>query len=61
MKSLVYETPVDTEQDLVARIIAAAGDIRDNANTIFPRVRQSVQTRCRLCIERNGGHFEQLL
>ena len=41
MKSLVYETPVETQQDLVARIQVAAGIIRDMPG-IFPRVRHHI-------------------
>jgi hypothetical protein len=29
MQSLVYETPVETQDDLVARIAVAAGTIRE--------------------------------
>ena len=30
MKTLVYETPVESEMDLIARVVAAAGDIADD-------------------------------
>lgn len=60
MKNLVYATPVESEQDLVARIVAAAGEITDNPQ-IFEGVRQSLERRCRLCINQNGSHFEHLL
>lgn len=60
MKSLVYENPVDSEQDLIGRILAAAGEVSDNPG-MLRRVRTSLQQRCRLCIEKNGGHFEHLL
>ena len=41
MKQLVYETFVETEEDLVARIIVAAGTIADMPG-IFERTRQSM-------------------
>lgn len=60
MKSLVYETPVETEEDLIARIAVAAGDISDNPRMIAS-VHRSLENRCRLCIDQNGRHFEHLL
>lgn len=59
-KTLIYEIPIDTEEDLVARIIAAANHIQ-NIPEVFERVRQSMFRRCRLCVEVNGGRFEHLL
>ncbi|GBL91350.1 hypothetical protein AVEN_203500-1 [Araneus ventricosus] len=56
MKSLVYEAPVDSAEDLVARIIVTA----DKINTplgIFERVRQSFLRRCELCSNTRGCHF----
>lgn len=60
LKSLVYETPVDSPEDLVARIIAAAGDVRDMPG-IFETVRQSLRRRCEACLTVGGRSFEQLL
>ena len=60
MKSLIYETPVESEEDLVARIAAAAGDIAEKPG-VFGDVRNSLRRRCRTCIAVNGRHFEQLL
>jgi hypothetical protein len=34
MQSLVYETPVETQHDLVARIAVAAGTIREMPGTL---------------------------
>ena len=59
-KQLVYETGVETEEDLVARIIVAAGTIADMPG-IFERTRQSVVRRCTACIQANGRAFEQFL
>ena len=41
MKQLLYETVVETEEDLVARITVAAGTIADMPG-IFERTRQSM-------------------
>ena len=60
MKELVYATPVDSELDLVGRIVAAAGDITEIRN-VFGSVRQSLQERFEKCVQANGGHFEHLL
>ena len=60
MKNLVYETLVDSEIELVCRIVAAAGEIAEIPN-VFQSVMQSFHERCVKCAEVNGGHFEQLL
>lgn len=60
MKSLVYETPVDSAEDLVARIVVAADHINTTPG-IFERVRQSFLRRCELCNDTRGRHFEHLL
>ena len=52
MKCLVYETPIDTPKELVARVAEAAAIIRE---------RQSFARRYRLCTNVNGRHFQQLL
>lgn len=60
LQSLVYETPVDTADDLVARIAVAAGAIQDTPD-VFHRVRESLRRRCQLCRTTGGRHFEHLL
>ena len=45
MKQLVYETVVETEEDLVARITVAVGTIADMPG-MFERTRQSMVRRC---------------
>nr|XP_042901341.1 uncharacterized protein LOC122269952 [Parasteatoda tepidariorum] len=59
LKHLVYETPVDSDEDLVARISAAAG-VREIPG-IFERVRQSLHRRCQACIASGGHKFAHLL
>ena len=41
MKSLICETPVETEMDLVGRIVDAAGCIEDDPR-VFDRVQESL-------------------
>ncbi|GFU62335.1 DUF4817 domain-containing protein [Trichonephila clavipes] len=60
MKGLVYDTPVVSEMDLVARISIAAARIREMPG-VFEDVRQSMSRRCRACIHANGRNFEHFL
>jgi hypothetical protein len=60
MQSLVYETPVKTQHDLVARIAIAAGTIWEMPG-IFERVQHNIVRHCRTCNEVGSCHFEQLL
>lgn len=60
VKSKVYATPVDTEDELLPRIQAACQQIHDTPQ-VFERVRQSLIRRCRLCVENGGQHVEHLL
>ena len=60
LKSLVYETPVMSREDLVARIVAAAGEIRETPD-IFANVRRSMIRRYETCIRVGGRSFEQFL
>ena len=60
LNSLVFETPVETDKELVARIVAVY-DIIHNTSGIFVRVRQNPARRCHFCIEVNSRRFEQLL
>ena len=58
MKSLVYETPVDSEEDLLARIMAAA-DV--GLQGIGDHVYQNMVRRYRVCVEVADRHIEPLL
>ncbi|GBN38054.1 hypothetical protein AVEN_196045-1 [Araneus ventricosus] len=60
LKSLVYPTPVDSDEDPVARISVDAARVRE-IPAIFERVRQSLHLRCQACIAVGGRNFEQLL
>ena len=53
LKSLVFETTVETDMDLVARIVAAC-DVIQNTAGIFVMVRQNLVRWCHACIEIGG-------
>jgi hypothetical protein len=60
MQGLMYETPVETQHDLVARNAAAATTIREMPG-IFQGIQHNIARRCRIYNEVGGRHFEQLL
>ena len=60
LKSLLFETPVETDMELVARIVAAYDFIR-NTPGILVRMLQNLVRRCHFCIEVGGRQFEQQL
>lgn len=60
MKSLVYSTPVESDEDLVARVVAAAHEIKDKPE-LLEKVAINNLKRCRMCLQQNGGHFEHLM
>jgi len=60
VKDRVYQTEVESPEDLVARILAVAQEIK-NSPDMLRRVRESMLRRCNACIERDGRSFEQIL
>ena len=56
----MFDTPVETDMELAARIVAAY-DIIQNTSGVFVRVRQNLVHRCHFCIEVGGRQFEELL
>lgn len=60
LKALVYETPIDSDEDLIARLSIAAATVRETPG-IFEKVRQSLTKRYQACIDVGGKTFEQLL
>ncbi|GBN76885.1 hypothetical protein AVEN_46682-1 [Araneus ventricosus] len=60
MESLVYETRVDSAEDLVVRIVAVADKINTKPG-ILGRLRQPFLCRCELCNDTHGRHFKDLL
>lgn len=57
VKSIVYETPPETEQELRDSIVVAAHSITPN---LLSRVQQNVLRRAEACLLANGGNFEHL-
>ncbi|GBM96214.1 hypothetical protein AVEN_236544-1 [Araneus ventricosus] len=57
VKSLVYETPVNSAS---RNLVAAAGGVRDTPG-IFANVRSSMRRICEACITARGRNFEHLL
>ena len=60
MKTLIYETPVETQQDLVTRIQVIAAVIRYIPG-IFQTVRHDLISRYTKFIEVGGGHIAHFL
>jgi len=60
LKTLVYETKVDSRAALRYRIFAAAEHIRNHRDNIASAT-QSLLMRAENCITTGGGHFEPLL
>ena len=60
MKTLVYESKVESRAALRDRIFAAAEHIRNHSNNIGSAT-QSLLMHAENCIAAGGGHFEQLL
>jgi hypothetical protein len=59
-KALIYTSPVDSEEDCIARIVEAAATIRKQPG-IYGRSSQSLLHRCRPSIEVGGSTLEHLL
>ncbi|KAJ4447737.1 hypothetical protein ANN_09745 [Periplaneta americana] len=57
VKCFVYETPIDTAEDLVTHVVEAAHVIRDNVG-LFERCRHSIVRRYQVCNAFNGRQFE---
>ena len=60
MKTLVYETKVESRAALRDRIFAAAEHIRNYPDNVASAT-QSLLMLAENCIATGGGHFEQLL
>lgn len=68
MKSMVYETPITSDIDLIAKIGEATARVHDTT-THFERVRESMRQCCDACtalngfwtFSVNGSNFEHLL
>ena len=60
MKTLVYESKVESRAALRDRVLTSAEHIRNRPNNIGS-AKQSLLMRAENCIAAGGGHFEQLL
>lgn len=58
-KELVYSVPINTREQLIARIFDTAGAMRQKLQEI--NITTEVKRRALYCIQEDGGHFEQLL
>jgi len=59
MKTLVYETEVDSRASLRDRIFAVAEQIQNHPDNIASAI-QSLLIHAENCLANGGGHFEQL-
>ena len=59
LKELVYSTPVNSREQLLARITQHSNEVRHNAGILFAVQRENLR-RLRKCIEVRGAHIEQL-
>jgi len=60
MKTLVYETKVESRAALRDRIFAAAEHICSHPDNVASAT-QSLLMRAEKCVATGGGHFEKLL
>ena len=60
MKSMMYETSLTSDMNLIARIEKAAARVRGTPDQ-FERVQKSMCQRYKTCYVANGRNFEHLL
>jgi hypothetical protein len=60
MKAIVYSKRINTQEELRNRITEAAETMKNTPN-VMRRARKEWIRRAKTCIDKNGGHFEQLL
>jgi hypothetical protein len=60
MKDIVYQRKAQTREELLARIMHAATEIRDKSENLC-RAMCTVHKRADKCIEADGGIFENVL
>jgi hypothetical protein len=60
-KNQFYKEKVNTRDDLVARIMKSAAHIKQERQDDLRRATRTVARRVEMCIEVDGGIFEQLL
>jgi hypothetical protein len=60
VKSLVYRNSINTLEELKQKIQDSFDTIK-NKPDLCNNIRRSLQRRIQICVEMNGGHFEQFL
>lgn len=60
LKRLVYRNEYNTRDELISAIVDAFNTVRSDRDTLL-KLKDNQLKRARLCIERSGLHFEQLL
>lgn len=60
MKQRIYSTPINTEADLVERIVNCAAELK-NSPEIIKKATRHILVRAQLCLQQRGSHFEHLL
>lgn len=60
LKNLVYREEHQTRDSLISAIVDAFNIVRRDRDTLM-KLKDNQLKRARLCIERSGLHFEQLL
>lgn len=58
-KELVYAVSINTKEQLIARIMETAEEIRQQLLNVNLKI--EMKRRALYCVQENGGHFEQLL
>ena len=61
MKTLVYRLPINTRDELIARIEEAAAVIRGKPASLLRSVTDAWLRRAQLCVDHHGDNFEQFL
>lgn len=59
LKAHVYQVEIETEEQLIERINNAVREI--NNRNMLQNLIPNILTRCTICVEVAGAHFEQLL
>lgn len=60
LKRRVYDTPIETEDDLRRRIFHHSQEMKNNIQMLW-RVQQGLVRRALMCTRQGGTHFEQFL
>lgn len=60
IKQKVYAMPIENREQLIARVFAAAAEIKENRAELR-RTTKSVAIRALVCLQEGGGHFENLI